>query len=78
LSLLSHEDPPDSSIQLMMLRMTNAARTAARSFSLLPEFPTGAGGRQPSLWEGEITLFNVNPTVGFTLPWAGVTPAPSA
>ncbi len=25
----------------------------------------------------EITLFNVKPTVGFTLPWAGVTPAPS-
>jgi hypothetical protein len=27
--------------------------------------------------EGEITLFNVKPAVGFTLPSAGVTPAPS-
>ena len=27
--------------------------------------------------EGKITLLNVKPTVGFTLPWAGVTPAPS-
>jgi len=27
--------------------------------------------------EAEITLFNVKPAVGFTLPWAGVTPAPS-
>jgi len=24
----------------------------------------------------EITLLNVKPAVGFTLPWAGVTPAP--
>ena len=27
--------------------------------------------------ESWITLFNVKPAVGFTLPWAGVTPAPS-
>ena len=27
--------------------------------------------------EGEITLLNVKPAVGFTLPSAGVTPAPS-
>jgi hypothetical protein len=27
--------------------------------------------------EGEITLLDVKPAVGFTLPWAGVTPAPS-
>jgi hypothetical protein len=27
--------------------------------------------------EGEITSLNVKPAVGFTLPWAGVTPAPS-
>jgi hypothetical protein len=27
--------------------------------------------------EGKITLLNVKPTVGFTLPWAGVTPAPN-
>ena len=26
--------------------------------------------------EGEITSLNVKPAVGFTLPWAGVTPAP--
>jgi hypothetical protein len=26
--------------------------------------------------EGKITSLNVKPTVGFTLPWAGVTPAP--
>ena len=28
------------------------------------------------LEDGEITLFNVKPAVGFTLPSAGVTPAP--
>jgi len=27
--------------------------------------------------EGQITLLNVKPAVGFTLPSAGVTPAPS-
>jgi len=32
--------------------------------------------QSPARREGEITLFNVKPTVGFTLPWAGVTPAP--
>jgi len=26
--------------------------------------------------EGKITLLDVKPAVGFTLPWAGVTPAP--
>jgi hypothetical protein len=57
--------------------MTNAARAAARSFSLLPEFPTGAEGRQPSSGEGEIALLDVKPAVALTLPWAGVTPAPS-
>ena len=29
------------------------------------------------MWEGEITLLNVKPAVGFTHPWAGVTPAPN-
>ena len=32
---------------------------------------------QMARWEGEITLLNVKPAVGFTLPSAGVTPAPS-
>ena len=33
--------------------------------------------QDPNPGEGESTLFNVEPAVGSTPPWAGVTPAPS-
>jgi hypothetical protein len=52
--------------------MTNAARAAARSSFFGRSFPQGPEVVNPRARAGQITLLNVKPTVGFTLPWAGV------
>src|SRR5579863_4321355 len=62
--------------------MTNAARAAAPSsanagVSHSPDrSSTLAPASQIEPLEGEITQLKVKPTVGFTLPWAGLSPAP--